>query len=240
MNTFPREPDILLVDDDLELADMLCDYLRNNGCGLRHAADGQAMDVALAQSPPDLLLLDIMLPGEDGLSLTRRLRAKSDIPIIILSARGDTVDRVVGLELGGDDYLAKPFDPRELLARIRSLLRRHRSPGAAESQSVDFGPYRLLHDERRLLGRDGEITLTTGEFDLLAVFARHPRRVLSRDALVTLVQGDERLPFDRSIDVRVTRLRRKIEPDPAHPVYIRTVRGIGYLFAPRGGDDALD
>jgi len=240
MDMLTRKPDILLVDDDLELAGMLLEYLRNNGCTARHAGDGRAMDAELARDRPDLLLLDIMLPGEDGLSLTRRLRAQSDIPIIILSARGDTVDRVVGLELGGDDYLPKPFDPRELLARIRSLLRRHRPQPACDEHTLEFGPYRLLYAERRLVGPDGEIALTTGEFDLLAVFTRHSRRVLSRDNLVDLVQGDERLPFDRSIDVRVARLRRKIESDPAHPVFIRTVRGIGYLFTPGESDDVPD
>jgi two-component system phosphate regulon response regulator OmpR len=198
----------------------------------------------MAEAWPDALVLDLMLPGEDGLSLARELRRHSDLPILMLSARGEEIDRVVGLEMGADDYLAKPFSPRELLARLRALLRRSRPGGSAPmplaaepvvaSPGLHFGPYTLDVLAWRLL-RDGtEMALTSAEFALLREFAQHPHRVLSRDDLIERLKGYERDAFDRSIDTRVTRLRRKIEPDPAHPVYIRTVRGEGYLFNPAG------
>jgi two-component system phosphate regulon response regulator OmpR len=179
-----------------------------------------------------------MLPGEDGLSLTRWLRAQSSVPILMLSARGEEMDRVVGLEVGDDDYLAKPFGPRELLARLRALLRRvptATADVAASGVHPHFGPFSLDIQGRRLL-RDGvELGLTSAEFDLLAAFVARPNRVLSRDMLVDILRGYERDPFDRSIDNRVTRLRRKIELEAAAPAYIRTVRGEGYLFNPNGG-----
>jgi two-component system phosphate regulon response regulator OmpR len=224
---------ILVVDDDAALCDMLATYLGDQGFTVRTAGSGGEMDKALAAASPDLILLDIMLPGEDGLSLTRRLRAHGNIPIIMLSARGEDVDRIVGLELGADDYVAKPFNPRELLARLRAVLRRRAAsaPGAPTA-AVAFGPFRLDLASHSLT-RDGElVALTTAEFTLLSVLARHPGRVLSRDQLVSLAQDAERIPFDRSIDVRVARLRRKIEPDPDNPRYIRTVWGAGYLFSP--------
>jgi DNA-binding response OmpR family regulator len=225
-------PHILIVDDDAALCDMLATYLGDQGLAVRTAGSGAEMDAALAQGAPDLILLDIMLPGEDGLSLTRRLRAHSNIPIIMLSARGDDVDRIVGLELGADDYVAKPFNPRELLARLRAVLRRRAAPAPAQQEAIRFGPF-MLDTASHTLARDGEaIALTTAEFTLLSVFARHPGRVLSRDQLASLAQDAERIPFDRSIDVRVARLRRKIEPDPDNPRYIRTVWGAGYLFSP--------
>jgi two-component system phosphate regulon response regulator OmpR len=179
-----------------------------------------------------------MLPGEDGLSLTRWLRAQSSVPILMLSARGEELDRVIGLEVGADDYLAKPFGPRELLARLRALLRRVQ-PGAADvtasAVQPHFGPFSLDIEGHRLL-RDGvEIGLTSAEFGLLAAFVARPNRVLSRDMLVDILRGYERDAFDRSIDNRVTRLRRKIEVEAAAPAYIRTVRGEGYLFNPNGG-----
>ena len=194
--------------------------------------------MALAQ--PDIVVLDIMLPGEDGLSLARALRLQSSVPILMLSARGDEVDRVVGLELGADDYLAKPFSPRELLARIRALLRRaapalpalEAAPPAP--QHFVFGPFVLDDTARRLLRGGNEVPLNDAEFALLRVFVKHPNRVLSRDNLMGWIRGHERDAFGRSIDVRVTRLRHKIEVDPARPQYVRTVRNEGYFFNPLG------
>jgi len=182
-----------------------------------------------------LVILDLMLPGEDGLSLTRYLRAHSDVAIIILTGKGETVDRVVGLELGADDYLAKPFDLRELLARVRSVLRR---AGAGHNQRSEgnvarFAGWQLDFSTRRLLSpKNVDTPLTTGEFDLLAVFVTHPNRVLSRDELLDLTRGRNAGPFDRAIDVQVGRLRQKIEPDAQHPTLIKTVRAAGYLFTP--------
>lgn len=233
------KPDILVVDDDLALCELLCDYLAANGFTVRAVADGSAMRIALAERFPDAIVLDLMLPGEDGLTLTRLLRAQSAVPILMLSARGEEIDRVIGLEVGADDYLAKPFGPRELLARLRALLRRAHPAASGVENALPFqrfGPYALDLAGRRLL-RDGvEVALTSAEFELLAAFVARPNRVLSRDTLIDLLKGYERHPFDRSIDIRVTRLRRKIEPDPAAPVYIRTVRGEGYLFNPHGGE----
>lgn len=233
-------PRILIVDDDPALRELLTTYLVANGFDVAAVGNGTAMRAALADGMPDAIVLDLMLPGEDGLALTRLLRAQSTVPILMLSARGEEVDRVIGLEVGADDYLAKPFGPRELLARLRALLRRGQSapavpatPAAAVPQPR-FGPFSLDLASRRLLKDGVEIRLTGAEFDLLAAFLARPNRVLSRDTLVDLLKGYDRDPFDRSIDIRVTRLRRKIEVDPAAPAYIRTVRGEGYLFTPRG------
>ncbi len=234
---------ILVVDDDPDLRELLADYLGVNGFQVTAAANGQAMHQALGRDRVDALVLDLMLPGEDGLALTRALRtdpAWRELPILMLSARGEEIDRVVGLEVGADDYLAKPFSPRELLARLRALLRRAglndavsaTEPAAAGLRS--FGPYTLDLAAHRLLRDDTEVTLTTAEYDLLRVFSERPNRVLSRDDLVDALKGYDRDPFDRSIDIRVTRLRRKIENDPTKPAYIRTIRGEGYLFNPRG------
>jgi DNA-binding response OmpR family regulator len=227
---------ILVVDDDAGLRELLTDYLSGHGFRVSAAADGAAMDDLLAHHAFDLIVLDLMLPGEDGLSLARRVKAAGGPPIVMLSARGEEIDRVVGLEVGADDYLPKPFSPRELLARIRAVLRRGAGAAAprppAGDGSVAFGRLRLDLRAQRLL-RDGkELPLTSGDFALLRIFVEHPHQVLSRDRLMDWLKGYERNPFDRSIDVRVTRLRRKIEPDPAHPVFIRTVRGEGYLFTP--------
>jgi two-component system phosphate regulon response regulator OmpR len=231
-------PRILVVDDDPDLRDLLCTYLGANGFDVTTAGDGVAMRAALAVTTPDAIVMDLMLPGEDGLSLTRWLRAQSSIPILMLSARGEEMDRVIGLEVGADDYLAKPFGPRELLARLRALLRRGHPAAAdvaAPGGQPHFGPFSLDTEGRRLLREGVEIALTSAEFDLLAAFAARPNRVLSRDMLVDILRGYERDPFDRSIDNRVTRLRRKIETEAAAPAYIRTVRGEGYLFNPNGG-----
>jgi two-component system phosphate regulon response regulator OmpR len=240
MNTPSR---ILVVDDDPALRQLLTDYLGASGFAVDAAADGEQMHECMARAMPDALVLDLMLPGEDGLSLARGLRRDhGDLPILMLSARGEEIDRVVGLEVGADDYLPKPFSPRELLARLRALLRRTQAAGvgAAPAAAAEpahlfrFGPYVLDTAAWRLL-RDGEdVGLSTAEFELLRAFAAHPNRVLSRDMLIEQLKGYERDAFDRSVDVRVTRLRRKIEADPAHPAYIRTVRGEGYLFNPAG------
>jgi DNA-binding response OmpR family regulator len=224
---------VLVVDDDAALRGLLTRYLTENGFAVTAVADGVAMTGALAEQRPELVILDLMLPGEDGFSLARRLRSGGDIPIVMLSARGEEVDRIVGLEIGADDYLPKPFNPRELLARIRAVLRRQRPPPATPADTaICFGPYRLELGRHRLLREGTEVLLTTGEFSLLRVFAEHPNRVLERDALLERLKGYERNPFDRSIDVRVNRLRRKIEIDPASPQYIRTVWGEGYMFCP--------
>ena len=236
----PTPARVLVVDDDPALRELLRDYLGVSGFQVDEADGGEQMRQRMAAALPDVVVLDIMLPGEDGLSLARALRRDSNLPILMLSARGDEIDRVVGLEVGADDYLAKPFSPRELLARIRALLRRAGSgaqaSGAAapSAQQFRFGPYVLDDAAHRLLRGNVEMPINGAEFELLSVFVKHPNRVLSRDDLIGWLKGYERDAFDRSIDVRVTRLRRKIEADPTHPQYVRTVRGEGYLFNPRG------
>lgn len=233
-------PRVLVVDDDPALRDLLRDYLGASGFVVDTASGGEQMRQRLAEASPDALVLDIMLPGEDGLSLARTLRRHSNLPILMLSARGDEIDRVVGLEVGADDYLAKPFSPRELLARLRALLRRAAVPTVAPPTQAlppgqfSFGPYLLDNTARRLLRDGAEVPINGAEFELLHAFVQHPNRVLSRDDLIGWLKGYARDAFDRSIDVRVTRLRRGIEADPTHPQYIRTVRGEGYLFNPRG------
>jgi len=227
---------ILVVDDDPELRRLLSDYLTDVGFAVDLAGDGEQMRRAMARAMPDAIVMDLMLPGTDGLALTREVRGVSSVPILMLSARGEEIDRVVGLEVGADDYLAKPFSPRELLARLRALLRRSQAPSTVpRTDGPVFGPYRLDLDARRLLKDGTEVALSGAEFDLLKVLAERPGRVLSRDLLLDLLKGYERDPFDRTVDIRVARLRRRIEPDPANPVFIRTVRGEGYLFNPRGG-----
>jgi two-component system, OmpR family, phosphate regulon response regulator OmpR len=227
---------ILIVEDDSDLSDLVAHYLSASGYQLHVTGDGQAMRAVLSEQAIDLVILDLMLPGEDGLTLLRWLRAQQGPPVIIISARGDEVDRVVGLELGADDYLAKPFGPRELLARVRAVLRRTDidAEEIPDLRTLSFGPYRL-HLNNHVLSRDGvEIPLTSSDFNLLHILLEHPHQVLSRDHLISLLKGYERSPFDRSIDVRVTRLRRKIEPIPEAPIYLRTVWGEGYLFSPQG------
>ena len=223
---------ILVVDDDVALRELIASYLQANGFVVDGCGDGREMRAAIERHAPDLIVLDLMLPGEDGLSLLRVLRANGGPPVIIVSARGDEVDRVIGLEVGADDYLPKPFGPRELLARVRAVLRRGQTPSATTG-SISFGPFRLDKLSHTLTRDDVEVPLTSGEFNLLRIFVEHPNQVLSRDHLVSLLRGFERTPFDRSIDVRITRLRRKIEPQPEAPIYLRTVWGEGYLFAPR-------
>ena len=227
---------VLIVEDDRQVRETVADYLESQGYEVAQAGDGAAMRKAIGEAPPQLVLLDVRLPGEDGLALARWLREHHEVAIIMVTAAGEVVDRVVGLEVGADDYIAKPFDLRELLARIKSVLRRASKPAApgAPSRRVSFGPCTLDLDRHQLIGRDGEeIPLTGMEFDLLRAFAEHPNRVLSRDQLLTLTRNREWEPFDRSIDIRIARLRRKIEADPEKPKTIKTVRGSGYIFIPK-------
>ena len=231
---------VLVVDDDLRLRDLLQRYLTEQGFAVATVSDAPGMDKALARERFDLLVLDLMLPGEDGLSICRRLRGtRNSLPIIMLTAKGEDVDRIVGLEMGADDYLAKPFNPRELVARIHAVLRRRAAPtppGAptTEVETVTFGGM-TVNLATRTLERDGKaLSLTTGEFALLKVLVTHPRTPLSRDKLMELARGREYEVFDRSIDVQISRLRKMIENDPAHPSYIQTVWGFGYVFVPDG------
>ena len=195
------------------------------------------MDAWLAENTPDLVILDLMLPGEDGLSIARRLSSDRKLPIVMISARGEEIDRIVGLEVGADDYLPKPFNPRELLARIRAVLRRNRpAVGSAPdtSRKYVFGPFQF-EPQNRVLYRDSrEVGLTRAEHELLEVFVTHPNQILSRDLIMDCLSGSDRDPFDRSIDVRVTRLRHKLEEDPSEPHLIRTIWGVGYQFTPGG------
>ncbi|MEM7351148.1 MAG: response regulator [Acidobacteriota bacterium] len=229
-------PHILIVDDDAEIRDLLSRFLTQHGLRATTAGDGRQMEQRLRCGRFDLLVLDLMLPGEDGLSLCRRLRADSALPIIMLTAVGEETDRIVGLELGADDYVTKPFNPRELLARIKAVLRRVGDAGqraAGGGQQFEFDGWRLDAGRRELHAPDGVLVpLTGGELDLLIAFAEHPRRVLSRQQLLDLTRGRMAAPFDRSIDVQVSRLRRKIEDDPKAPTLIKTVRSGGYLFTP--------
>lgn len=228
---------LLVVDDDPEILELTQEYLSQQGFAVDCVESGEAMTQFLADNRVDLIILDLMLPGEHGLNVARRLKRDDDIPIIIVSAQGDDVDRIVGLEVGADDYISKPFNPRELLARVRAVLRRSRRSGEPRSddgEQVRFGPFVLDKAAHQLL-RDGrQVPLTSGEFDLLAVLSEHANKVLHRDRILDLLTGAERSPFDRSIDVRVTRLRSKIEPDPSNPVYIKTIWGKGYMFCPDG------
>jgi len=235
-------PDIVLADDEPALRQAVGEYLERQGFIVRAVADGAALRAALAERPADLVLLDLAMPGEDGLSVARSIRAgpHADVGIVMLTAAGDVVDRVVGLEIGADDYLAKPCDLRELLARLRAVLRRreaaHQAPSAsapAGGRIVRMGRNALDLEARRLLGPDGaEIALHVSEFALLKAFAERPGRVLSRETLLELAHPRGEEHFDRSIDVRIARIRRKIEAVPQHPVVIRTVRGVGYVFDP--------
>jgi len=228
---------VLIVDDDAEIRETTGEYLSGHGFDIALAGDGKEMRAAIAAGAPDVVLLDLNLPGEDGLSLTRWLRANHDVAIIMVTGAGEVVDRVVGLEVGADDYLAKPFDPRELRARLNSVLRRVKDkpspePVAGASRRVKVGRCMLDLATHQLADAAGaEVPITGMEFDLLRVFIENANRVLSRDQLLTLTRNREWEPFDRSIDIRIARLRRKIEPDPARPTVIRTVRGAGYLFA---------
>ncbi|MHA1113685.1 MAG: response regulator [Alphaproteobacteria bacterium] len=237
-------PHILIVDDDREIRDLLARFLRKHGMRADTAEDGREMRRRIEAGRFDLVVLDLMLPGEDGLSLCRHLRAATDIPVIMLTALGEETDRIVGLEMGADDYLAKPFNPRELLARIKAVLRRARSlprtvgaagaaGAAAEAgRTLVFAGWRLDMARRELRDSGGAlVALTAGEYDLLAAFVEHPRRVLTRDQLLDLTKGRDAAAFDRSIDVALSRLRHKIEADPKAPALVKTVRGGGYVLA---------
>lgn len=235
-----RTPKILIVDDDPRLRDLLRRYLGENGFNVLVSENGEAMKRLWVREHFDVLILDLMMPGEDGLAILKRLRAEKDMtPVIMLTARGEDVDRILGLELGADDYLGKPFNPRELLARIHAVLRRRPrqdAPGAPsmENEVVKFGDFELDLGTR-VLKKNGEIVpLTTGEFAVLKAFARHPRQPLSRDKLMEMARGREYEAFDRSLDVQVSRLRKLLEPDPSKPRYLQTVWGLGYVFIPAG------
>lgn len=235
------EPHILVVDDDREIRTLLSRFLAKEGFRVSAAADGREMRKMLAEWGIDLVVLDLMLPGEDGLALCRSLRAGSDIPVIMLTAKGDDVDRIVGLEMGADDYVPKPFHPRELVARIKAVLRRSRAPHGgfsggrvpdSDAQRFLFEGWQLDTARRELIAPGGVLVpLSSGEYGLLLAFVSQPQRVLSRDQLLDLARGRDAQAFDRAIDVQVSRLRRKIEADPRNPQLIKTVRGGGYLLA---------
>jgi len=232
---------ILVVDDDQRLRDLLTRYLAEQKFEVRAVPDAPAMDKQLSRERYDLVVLDLMLPGEDGLAICRRLRAAGGAPaIIMLTAKGDEVDRIVGLEMGADDYLPKPFNPRELVARIHAVLRRKPRGGPPGAPGAEDGAHRFgafeFNPGTRELKKDGKaVPLTTGEYSVLKVLVEHPRQPLSRDKLMELARGREYEVFDRSIDVQISRLRKLVEEDPAHPRYIQTVWGHGYVFVPGGG-----
>ena len=236
----PRPDRVIVVDDDARIRDLLRRYLTQEGFEVVLAEDGKTLTRLLTRENIDLIVLDLMLPGEDGLSICRRLRAAKDMtPIIMLTAKVEDVDRIVGLEVGADDYLTKPFNPRELLARIHAVLRRRptlEAPGAPSqaTQTVSFGPFEFDLSLRRLTKAGEALAMTTGEFSMLKALVRHPRQPLSRDKLAHLARGREFEPFDRSLDVQVSRLRKLIEPDATQPRYIQTDWGVGYVFVPDG------
>lgn len=238
---------LAVLDDEVEITVLLAHYLQGQGFRVSQVHDGAALMGLMAADPPELVLLDLGLPGEDGFSIARQLRAQWRCGLVIVTGRGDAVDKVVGLEVGADDYVTKPFDLRELVARVKAVLRRVQpvpeGQGApsrpaplaigAPADVMAFAGWRLNTASRDLVDPQGrEVPLTTGEFELLHAFARHSGRVLSRDVLLTQTRGREAGPFDRTIDVQVGRLRRKLEVDPEHPQIIKSVRGAGYLFAP--------
>jgi two-component system OmpR family response regulator len=230
----PQPEHILIVDDDAEIRALLRDYLERNGLRATAVADGRGMRAALDTGHFDLVVLDLMLPGEDGLTLCRALRAHSNVPVIMLTARTEETDRIVGLEMGADDYVPKPFNPRELLARIKAVLRRTQAlpplPDRPEARHLRFAGWMLDLARRQLISpADVVVPLSGGEYRLLRIFLDHPNRVLSRDQLLDLARGREALPFDRSIDVQVGRLRRRLADEDA--ALIQTVRGEGYVLA---------
>lgn len=232
LNPTASAPHILIVEDDAEISALTARYLNTHDMRTSIAADGQQMDIRLGREPVDLIALDLNLPREDGLSICLRLRKTSSIPIIMLTARSEEVDRIIGLEMGADDYLPKPFNPRELLARIRAVLRRRTSgPDVRPKQLFRFKGWQLNRGLREILNPQGaKVTLTGAEFDLLAAFCEYPGRVLSREQLREITQGRPSASCERSIDILVSRLRQKIEADPHDPELIKTVRSSGYLF----------
>jgi two-component system OmpR family response regulator len=231
-----QQAHVLVVDDDAEIRSLLRDYLGRNGYRVTVAADGKGLWAALKTAAPDLIVLDLMLPGDDGLTLCRDLRAQSEVPIIMLTARGEETDRIVGLELGADDYVAKPFSPRELLARMKSVLRRARSLPAnlrrEDARAFRFAGWTLDAATRNLTAPDGVVVPLSGtEYKLLRILLDHPGRVLSRDQLVELMMSRDAGPFDRALDVQVSRLRHRLGDDAKEPAIIKTVRGQGYVLA---------
>lgn len=232
-----RRQRLLVVEDDQEIANVLRRYFSAQGFDVSVASEGASMRAILQSESIDVVLLDLGLPGEDGFALTRYLRETWKVAVIILTGRAESVDRIVGLELGADDYVTKPFDLRELLARVRSVLRRTaaaETPGSNSTGNLRFAGFTLNTGARTLTGPEGdEVPLTTGEYELLRVFLAHPDRVLSRDDLMSHLHGRDTGPYDRAIDVGVGRLRRKLEDDAAKPALIRAVRGAGYLFSAR-------
>ena len=232
---------VVVVDDEADIRDTVQDYLELHGFGVTTADGGEALRRIVAEQSVDVVLLDINMPGEDGLSLARFLRENCSVGIIMLTAAGETVDRIVGLEMGADDYMAKPFDLRELMARIKAVLRRSEGTAAAQENEggarlVRFGDCLLNMESHKLFTAAGEeVSITSMEYDLLKVFAEHPNRVLNRDQLLELAHNRGWEPFDRSIDIRIMRLRKKIEPDPGKPQIIKTVRGAGYMFVQKAG-----
>ncbi len=235
--SLPPEAHILVVEDDGEMRALIAKFLRQNGYRVTGVRDGREMWETLANASIDLILLDIMLPGQSGLDLTRALRARMQVPIIMVTARGDETDRVVGLELGADDYIPKPFSRPEMLARIRAVLRRARTtgltPGDQIGGRIQFAGWTLDTRRRELIAPDGSaVDLSGGEYDMLIAFCEHPQRVLSRDQLLELARNRSSDSIDRSVDVMVSRLRRKVEPTPDSPGIIKTVRGAGYMFIP--------
>lgn len=230
------KPHILLVDDERSIRDPLANYLQKNGYRVSSAADAATARTMLGSAAIDLAIIDIMMPGEDGLSLCRHLREAGDLPVILLTARSEETDRVVGLEMGADDYVVKPFSPRELVARIKTILRRAASSPRAEALApagrYRFGDWTLNGNDWTLTGSDGvALSLSTADYRLLSTFVERPRQVLTRDQLLDLTQGREANPFDRAIDNQISRLRRKIEADPKNPALIKTVWGGGYMFS---------
>jgi two-component system phosphate regulon response regulator OmpR len=241
MSTSHRLDKIVIVDDDARIRDLLRRYLSQEGFDVLLAEDGRALDRILQRETIDLLVLDLMLPGEDGLSICRRLRAAGvKTPVIMLTAKVEDMDRITGLEIGADDYLGKPFNPRELLARIHAVLRRRpqnespSAPSSADHEVIVFGAFSLDLGTRSLTRNGEDMPLTSGEFAMLKAFARHPKQPLTRDKLAQLARGREFEPFDRSLDVQISRLRKMIEQDPASPKIIQTVWGVGYVFVPDG------
>jgi two-component system, OmpR family, response regulator len=233
-----QAPHVLIVDDDREIRQLLADFLAKHGYRTDTAGDVRSASKLIEDARFDLIVLDLMLPGEDGLSFCRRLRANSDLPVIMLTALAEDTDRIVGLEMGADDYLVKPFNPRELLARVKAVLRRTGPARARSDDATDellaFAGWTLDIAKRELRSPENAlVAVTAGEFDLLLAFATHPQRVLTRDQLLDLAKGRAAGPFDRSIDVQLSRLRRKIETDPGEPQLIKTVRNGGYTFTPK-------
>lgn len=225
---------ILTVDDEAEIREMLHDFLSKRGYRVVVASSAEEARKLLETERVDLALLDITLPGESGLSLARYLREHHDLPIIMLTALDSVIDRIIGLEIGADDYIPKPFDPREVLARIKNVLRRTEKPLVVTNpEMIPIGALTLDLGNQKLFAADGaEIPLTTGEFDLLKIFVSNPNRILSRDRILDLTQQRDWDPFDRSVDIRITRIRKKIEPHPDKPTFIKTIRGVGYQYVP--------